>query len=268
MKALKQGSYFGVNKKKNQYKGLIIAETEYMAPIEVPWHYHENPYFTYFIKGYVLEVNKKTSYSCTPGTVVFHNHHEPHYNTEHSDYFHAEVDHNWLERQQLSLGLFEGSAILDNCTHKDLFNRIYKEFLINDTASGIAIEGLMLQVFSLMQRNNKQEAHRLPVWVCKVKELIHSLSTEELSLQYLSDEIGIHPSYLSQLFPKYFGVNFGEYIRKERVHKATTLLRDKHLSCTEIAYDCGFSDQSHFIRCFKTINGMTPAQYRKVVLQY
>ncbi len=69
------------------------------------------------------------------------------------------------------------------------------------------------------------------------------------------------PTYLSQMSPRYFRANIGEYIRKVRVDKATVLLSCKHLTLTQIAYDCGFSDQSHLIRCFKEFNGMTPGQY-------
>jgi AraC family transcriptional regulator len=31
----------------------------------------------------------------------------------------------------------------------------------------------------------------------------------------------------------------------------------------DIAFSCGFSDQAHFSRVFKKIEGLTPKQYRK-----
>jgi YesN/AraC family two-component response regulator len=271
MKQLKKGSFFGISKQKIDYNGLIIADTEYPAPIEVPWHYHENPYFTYFMKGHLLEVNKKESYACIPGTLVFHNWQEPHYNTRHSDYmhyFHAELDSKWFKKHHLELSSFEGSMFLDKPEYRGLFNRIYKEFHINDSASGISVEGLMMQVFGEMKRQNEIPQKKKPVWVEKARELIHDQCSESFSLELLSKELGINPTYLSQMFPKYFRANFGEYIRKIRVDKATSLLSYKHLTLSQITYDCGFSDQSHFIRCFKEINGMTPSQYRKIILNY
>jgi AraC family transcriptional regulator len=271
MLQLKRGSFFGLSKQKKDYNGLIIADIEYPAPIDVPWHYHENPYFTYFIKGHLLEVNKKESYTCIPGTLVFHNWQEPHYNTKHSDYihfFHTELDKKWFERHQLDLSVFEGSKVLDNPDFRALFNRIYKEFHINDSASEIAVEGMMLQVFGKMERQSEPQKKIFPAWVAKARELIHDQCSESLSLELLSHELGMNPTYLSQIFPKYFRANFGEYIRIIRVDKATSLLSHNRLTLTQIAYDCGFSDQSHFIRCFKQINGMTPAQYRKIVLRY
>ncbi len=129
MQELKKSSFFGVNKNKSDYNGLIIADTEYPAPIEVPWHYHESPYFTYFMTGHLLEVNKKETYACIPGTLVFHNWQEPHYNTRHSDYthyLHIELDKKWFERNFLDLSAFEGSIFLDNPDYRALFNRIYR----------------------------------------------------------------------------------------------------------------------------------------------
>jgi AraC family transcriptional regulator len=50
-----------------------------------------------------------------------------------------------------------------------------------------------------------------------------------------------------------------------RIEKSLSLLPDKNLSLTEIAFDCGFADQSHFLRCFKQITGNTPSAYRKLL---
>ncbi|WP_409994902.1 helix-turn-helix domain-containing protein [Chitinophaga pinensis] len=45
--------------------------------------------------------------------------------------------------------------------------------------------------------------------------------------------------------------------------KAKELLKDKTYSLTEIAYLTGFSDQSHFTRIFRKLEGETPSQHRK-----
>lgn len=178
---------------------------------------------------------------------------------------HTEIEKKWLDKYNLAITAFEGSTFLGKTEAKPLFTRIYKEFLINDTSSGIAIEGLLLQVFSLMQRK-QAITNPTPYWVNKEKELIHDLNPEHISLERLLTELEISSSYLSHLFPKYFGVNFGEYIRKVKVDKATALLSNKNLALGQIAYDCGFADQSHFIRCFREFYGMTPSQYRKLII--
>ena len=45
------------------------------------------------------------------------------------------------------------------------------------------------------------------------------------------------------------------------------MLKREEMSLTEIAYDCGFADQSHFIRVFKNTVGVTPFSFRKYLSQ-
>jgi AraC family transcriptional regulator len=44
-----------------------------------------------------------------------------------------------------------------------------------------------------------------------------------------------------------------------------TLLGERQRLLTEIAFECGFADQSHFIRSFKNYYEVTPSEYRKLI---
>ena len=50
-----------------------------------------------------------------------------------------------------------------------------------------------------------------------------------------------------------------------RLEKARACLVEG-LSGAEVAAACGFADQSHFIRCFKEVMGISPLAYRKMLL--
>ncbi len=80
----------------------------------------------------------------------------------------------------------------------------------------------------------------------------------------LSDTLNIHPAHLSREFSKYFQCGLGQYIRKLKIEKSLSLLSNKKNSLTDISFECGFSDQSHFIRCFKEMIGISPQAYRKI----
>ncbi|WP_264530501.1 helix-turn-helix domain-containing protein [Flavobacterium sp. N502540] len=76
----------------------------------------------------------------------------------------------------------------------------------------------------------------------------------------------MNPSYLSREFSKYFeDLNFGDYVRKQRIEKAVNLIENTTYTLTEIAYRTGFSDQSHFTRIFKLQTGKNPSAYRKKI---
>jgi len=124
-------------------------------------------------------------------------------------------------------------------------------------------ENMLLDVY---QKFLRHKSSKVPDWAKELKSIIqdHIDTNLSLSLKVISENLNVHPSYLSREFSKYFDdLSFGDYIRKLRIEKATTLLTGSQYSLAEIAYITGFSDQSHFNRIFKKNIGITPSQYRR-----
>ena len=116
MNHLKKGNFYGSHKRILRLENLIITKTEYTHS-QVDWHYHENAYFTYLIHGGLFEANKKESYELTPGTLIFHNWQDAHFNTKPPMYtqgFHLEIDASWFNRYSLTTDDFEGSLKIEN----------------------------------------------------------------------------------------------------------------------------------------------------------
>jgi hypothetical protein len=129
-------------------------------------------------------------------------------------------------------------------------------------------EQLLLEVYHKYLKQGSTK--KAPEWTTELKEMIQDqLDTNmTLSLQQVSNELEINPSYLSREFSKYFeNLSFGEYIRKMRIEKAILLMETTKYSLTEIAYLTGFSDQSHFTRIFKKQMGQLPTIYKKSILK-
>lgn len=269
MKHLKAGQTFWSRQNSVKLDGTILTEVEYTPDIEeLPWHYHENFLFYYHLKGRLDEVNKKKTVNCTAGTLLFHHWQDPHYDKNFSDdasFFHIEIENKWFHKHQVKPGFIEGSMQLINPVLKPLFQKIHKEIKLNDTISQISVDGLLLQSIAEINRTACSQKSGTPGWVKKVKEILNDEISAKITLELLSSETGIHPVHLSKEFPKYFNTGFGQYMRTIRVEKATRLLLNKRISLSAIAYDCGFADQSHFIRCFKDIVGITPLKYRNLV---
>jgi AraC-like DNA-binding protein len=55
----------------------------------------------------------------------------------------------------------------------------------------------------------------------------------------------------------------GKWIIKRRVERAANLLANTDQSVTEVAFETGFEDLSHFSRVFKNITGINPSEYKK-----
>ncbi len=267
MQALKSGMFFGSTNKVTRLNGVTLSATEYTLP-RVDWHYHENAYFTFLVTGKMIEGNKREAYHCSPGTLLFHNWQEPHYNIKPEGYtfgFHVEIQKQWFERFSFDIADVQGSLNIIDPQTTALFETMYRETQLDDSSSPETIHALLLESFLRISEKSTVRTNKAPAWVKKVKNLLHDAATEKITLDYLAAELQIHPVHICRDFRKHFGCTFGEYLRKRRIEHALALLPNKYRSLTDIAFECGFADQSHFIRRFKQLCGICPLQYRKML---
>lgn len=70
--------------------------------------------------------------------------------------------------------------------------------------------------------------------------------------------------YLSQTVRKATGLTPTQHLQRRRIDQAKKLLRDTDLSVTEVCYQVGYSNTSHFYQLFTQQCGMNPTEYRQV----
>ena len=104
----------------------------------------------------------------------------------------------------------------------------------------------------------------VPAWVSLVKDYLHTHWDKNITLKELSLAANVHPVTISKYFHKYFSCTLGTYMRKLKVEKALSIIKSGNSSLAATAYECAFSDQSHFIRTFKQMTGFLPAIYQKL----
>ena len=85
---------------------------------------------------------------------------------------------------------------------------------------------------------------------------------EKLGLAQIAARAGCSVAYLSRTFKEHVGCSVYTYLTQYRLAMAERLLKEDK-SVTEVCYECGFYDCSHFIKCFKKQYGVTPLAYRK-----
>lgn len=76
----------------------------------------------------------------------------------------------------------------------------------------------------------------------------------------LADIACLSSKQFGRIFNTYVGMMPKEYARIVRFQKSLCLLQRYCTDYAEIAYCCGYSDQSHFIRDFRQFSGTTPSQ--------
>lgn len=89
---------------------------------------------------------------------------------------------------------------------------------------------------------------------------------ENLTLEIVSQEIGISTKYLSSMFKKNIYQNFSSYVNFLRIEEAKRLLQYTDRTLFDIAISVGFEDASYFSKVFKKITSLSPKQYKKINL--
>ena len=88
---------------------------------------------------------------------------------------------------------------------------------------------------------------------------------EEIELKGLADLVNMKEGSLCRVFKENVGMTIFEYLNKIKIEFACNLLMDADLKISEVCWDSGFNNFSHFNKQFKRITGMTPSEYRKKI---
>lgn len=86
---------------------------------------------------------------------------------------------------------------------------------------------------------------------------------EKIVLADCAKQLNISYDYFQHKFKEKTGYSPRQFLLARRLQASKQLLENSRLSCTEIAYRCGFSTSAQFSLLFKREVGMSPLQYQK-----
>jgi transcriptional regulator GlxA family with amidase domain len=98
--------------------------------------------------------------------------------------------------------------------------------------------------------------------VKRVIELMQHDSSRNFTLGEMAESVNLSPPYFCYLFKSITGTPPAKYLKALRMQHAATLLTTTFLSVKEIVRRVGCTDESHFVRDFKRMYGVTPSAYR------
>ncbi len=97
-------------------------------------------------------------------------------------------------------------------------------------------------------------------------QIIHYISNhihEDLSLRSIAECVNFHPTYVSRMFKREFGIGVSEYVTRARIqHAQFLLIRYPKMSIQDIAAHSGFGSQHYFTTVFRNLEGLTPTEFR------
>jgi len=132
----------------------------------------------------------------------------------------------------------------------------YKNRIIEQTdPQGNVIEKLAdyVQGSSIRKRNTIEKA------LTFIKENY----CRPISLNDISAEVMLNPSYFSNLFRESMGISFTKYLTEFRINKAKELMVNPTMRIKEIAGMVGYDDVRYFIKVFRSFTGISPGTYKE-----
>ena len=130
----------------------------------------------------------------------------------------------------------------------------------------VAAESLSKYLFSRFLPDEEELASSDAVRFIPVLQYIDENFSKKITNEDLSAIVYLTPNYFSNLFTRRFGVSPQKYILQKRLNLAAAMLFESGKSIKEIAFACGFENETYFNRQFHKIMGMSPGKYRKVTV--
>ena len=94
-------------------------------------------------------------------------------------------------------------------------------------------------------------------------EYIKENYNSHITLNDAAKHLNLAPTYLSQIFSKYYGCGFIEYLNSYRITVAKELIISTNLSITDIALDSGFGNHCAFSRAFNKYEGCSAREFKQ-----
>lgn len=174
----------------------------------------------------------------------------------------TDIPEKYLYAQQL----FHSDLTIISLTNEDLVS-VYPLFDLISSRPYEQQLPLLLTIFASAHKIIQNGANVIyqnatASYIFEIIELLQEVQ-EDLSLTELAERYHVSPTKLKTDFKRITGIPVIAYKNKMRLEKTRILLLSGDLSQAQIAYTCGYADESYFIRAFKQQYQVTPAVYRR-----
>ncbi|TKC10157.1 AraC family transcriptional regulator [Pedobacter polaris] len=156
--------------------------------------------------------------------------------------------------------------------------RIDASEITNETPDILALDKTIIPQILLATTNNFERVTILSKYFYDrlfdgkndkiINDLIHQPLIYQLSIDgnlgNISDYYNISERQMQRKFKQNVGVSPGKFFRLQKFEKALKLLPSiQYGTLTQLAYDLGYADQSHFISDFKSFSGLSPYEFMR-----
>jgi AraC-like DNA-binding protein/quercetin dioxygenase-like cupin family protein len=177
----------------------------------------------------------------------------------------TDVFNSLADGKEIKLPHFTQAAVKNN-EFRQLFLAFYES--LNDDRTALEQESLLFDWLSSISKNytdNSNNIHNRRIYsetraVRRVRKYIRENVAENIRLESLAEIARLSPFHLNRTFSAQIGLPPHQFQNQLRIERSVELITQKK-NLAEIAFETGFSDQSHFNRFFKRYIGVTPKRF-------
>jgi AraC family transcriptional regulator len=152
-----------------------------------------------------------------------------------------------------------GSLLLPALSHPDQANPLFLDHVLLGVGVHIA------QTYGGMRPTSRPVRGGLAPWQERRAKEILRANLHGVPLKEVARECGLSVGHFSHAFRRTLGVAPHKWLIEQRIVLSKEKLRDDGLSLSDVATECGFSDQSHLTRVFRQTVGASPGAWRRAL---
>ena len=137
--------------------------------------------------------------------------------------------------------------------------KLYNDQILRDTETSVAIYQSLCALFP--QKDEYLAGNSL---ISNTVDYIKEHITESLTLDELAKYSNLSTYYFSHIFKEETGYSPIEFVYKQKINTAKTLLKTTNQTISEIAAYLNYSSTSSFINAFVLRVGISPSKFRKM----
>ena len=165
---------------------------------------------------------------------------------------------------------FTYESVIDNRCAVALAEAMWLASVRNGPATNLYFDGLAMQFLAVLADQSALsplgEARPEDARIARAIDYAEAHLGEALTVAEIAAAACLSPGHFARCFKATTGEPVWTYVQRRRGERAQELLLTTHLPVVEIAYVCGFANQSHLTACFKQQFGVTPVQARREAL--
>lgn len=254
---LYEGQYLGQTIKSYETDMISVKSTLHEKS-ESKFHAHSNAYLSILLSGRYAETTRDSQKIIAPSHTLYRPAHHTHKNqfiTERTKCLNIEFGPEWFDKHERDAKKIKPQ--IKNIQNHPLVLQLLIDFLQSRKID--FFEELLLQLITGEEQGSSPL--RKP-WLDKLVRILDNEMELNPSLSTLSQRVFVHPNYMCRVFKEHFGMTIGQYLMELKIKRATKKLFVECIPIAQIAADCGFFDESHFIKTFKACHRITPHQFR------